>query len=1034
MFGRDLNGKPIPKGWKIKRQDIIDLKGEEFLDLLPGPENNGKRKIIGPVPWAEDGIDAEIIASNLGFSSADEMVTRMAEAIAPETAIEQSVAQELYRRHGNMLLDGSLEERVSEAVHSDLRGQVLERELTILNRQSGKKPVPRQVIRARAVQYIRGLEIRKNITGQFSRQEQAAARAVEKALAKGDVKAAARAKMQQIFNFYLTMESRKAKTATDKAIRNLRKYTRKKVRAAIGKAGSDYLEQIDGLLEQYELKNVSGRGIDRRAAVREWVAAKEADGQPIHAPQEILDNAERINWRELPVDFLLGVNDMVNSIAHAARFKNKLIAGKKERDMAVVRNELLDRIEETVAQKGAKWVLGKADRAFQFINDLKAKFTHVSSWLAQMDGAEHGPWAQRIGSPIRDAGAARHLRMKLEGEEFQAILRKYGDMKLNKKVYLPELGESITRGQIIAIALNMGNDGNMQALLDDKGRPRRLTDADYLAIVANLSPSDFAFVQDVWDYIGKFWPEIAALERRRTGVAPEKVEARPLMVFANDGTPVALRGGYYPLVYDGDFDASTGWAAMRPGRDAASLEEYAGFSGFGSRATTRRGHTEERKNSAGRSPLWSMDVIGRHVDQVVTDLTMYDALHDVRMLLRDPEIDRAIRSRMGPEIADNLDLWLRDIAVGQTAASDWASKLLSHLRTSMSIGTMGFKASTALVQLTGIMQSSTVVGNIEIAKAMAQYGRHPLDSIQSVREMSDFMRVRSDTVNRDVRDALASLEKNQVGDWAARTAFMPLVTMQMQVDMVTWIGAYNKAQAQGKSQTDAVDYADTIVEKTQGSGLLSSLSAIERGTVSNKVRLSEFVKTWTSFIFYFARKFSLAVEKTKNARILERDKGWGLRVAKLAADYLVLFWFETLVGDLLLQRGLFADDDDDDRSLWGFSLLLLWYGPDTLLAGIPGLRDLASATKGFDPGPASARSIANAATAIVNAKNAAGSLLGGDDEVKWNRLLRSMITAGNLNPWIHYPESQINVALRAMEKASKGEDVDLYDYFITPGH
>jgi hypothetical protein len=59
-------------------------------------------------------------------------------------------------------------------------------------------------------------------------------------------------------------------------------------------------------------------------------------------------------------------------------------------------------------------------------------------------------------------------------------------------------------------------------------------------------------VQGVWDQINSYWPEIAAKERRVTGVEPEKVEGDPFQTVTADGQTLQLPGGYYPIKYDTD--------------------------------------------------------------------------------------------------------------------------------------------------------------------------------------------------------------------------------------------------------------------------------------------------------------------------------------------------------------------------------------------------------------------------------------------------------------------------------------------------
>src|SRR5690606_34841082 len=118
--------------------------------------------------------------------------------------------------------------------------------------------------------------------------------------------------------------------------------------------------------------------------------------------------------------------------------------------------------------------------------------------------------------------------------------------------YVPEIGQAMSRAEILSLALNWGNAGNREAILDQRDTAgRRMLDAAQVgAILSRLDERDWKFVQDVWDHLDSYWPAIAAAERRRTGLAPEKVPPAPFSVRTADGREIVLRGGYFPLGYD----------------------------------------------------------------------------------------------------------------------------------------------------------------------------------------------------------------------------------------------------------------------------------------------------------------------------------------------------------------------------------------------------------------------------------------------------------------------------------------------------
>lgn len=108
-------------------------------------------------------------------------------------------------------------------------------------------------------------------------------------------------------------------------------------------------------------------------------------------------------------------------------------------------------------------------------------------------------------------------------------------------VNVPELGTKFTREQLLSVALNTGTESNRSKLLEGElWTPEALE-----AVLSRLSEEDWRRVQQVWDLLDTLWPKIAALEKKLTGVAPPRVEARSFTNQFGD-----FRGGYYPVVYD----------------------------------------------------------------------------------------------------------------------------------------------------------------------------------------------------------------------------------------------------------------------------------------------------------------------------------------------------------------------------------------------------------------------------------------------------------------------------------------------------
>jgi hypothetical protein len=441
------------------------------------------------------------------------------------------------------------------------------------------------------------------------------------------------------------------------------------------------------------------------------------------------------------------------------------------------------------------------------------------------------------------------------------------------------------------------------------------------------------------------------------------------------------------------------------------------------RAQTRHGHTEKRVEGVRRPVRIDLGVASQHLNQVVVDLEMSRAVNAAEKILHHSTTKAAIVKHMGVDTFDLMDLWVKDVAVGGVQAGDAFSKILSNLRTSVSVGAMGLKFSTSLIQISGFTHTMVELGPKYTLIGVTRLFRNlPWKVMQDVYEMSPFMESRATTFHRDVFDALKKLEGR--GNDIAKLMFWPIVKTQQMVDMPTWLGAYQKALDEGRSDKDAVQFADLMVEKSQGSGLMTSLSAIERGTISQNTRLSEAVKLWTAFYSYFNVKLNIAMRKTQATNFRSP-----VAVARLAADYAMLFWIEGLIGEMMLGRTPDFDDEDDPETA------LLWYNVKLFLqqiaASLPFARDVSGAIEGFSGAPGGARGLESLGGALSRFGNQVAGAIGGED-FDAIKASESALEAANVLSPVKLPVGQINTTLEAIRRDMEGEDVAPMDYLRRP--
>jgi hypothetical protein len=450
-------------------------------------------------------------------------------------------------------------------------------------------------------------------------------------------------------------------------------------------------------------------------------------------------------------------------------------------------------------------------------------------------------------------------------------------------------GVSLTRENILVMALNWGNEGNRQRLMDGglTTELKHLNQRQVESILDRLTKEEWDFVQGVWDMLELNRPAIAMQEVRLTGVEPKWVE--PASIVTKHGT---YAGGYYPAKYDGNF-------STRSNELEAITDLRQQMMGAGNRATTRKGYTQARANEVTGRPLkLAFSTLTQHVNEVAHRLAWQDWLIDTNRLLKRSEIDGAIRDHYGPAILGQIHETVRDIAMGDVAASTAIERGLNHIRTGATIAGLGWNVMTSFLQPLGLTQSIVRIGWAPVARGLKQFLAHPLRTIDEVESKSLFMKHRGATINREINDVLNRVRDDKMSRIEGSYFYM-IQAMQKVADMPTWLGEYEKQLAAGETEQRAISLADQSVIDAQGAGQLKDLSRVQRGSPA--------LKLFTNFYSYFNTTYNLAVE-----RGLATDYHNPLAVGKLAVDYLMLFTVPVILSTVM-KHALRGGDDDEEK-------------------------------------------------------------------------------------------------------------------------
>lgn len=881
----DVVPADVPRMY-LDRDAIVSLMGDGALLRIP--------RSVPPIYREKGGVHPDVLAEMFGFKSGHEMLTRMMSAAPLGRAIVEEVNVQMRQRFGDLMGDANARLREAEAaMANDDTGELLNVELEVLMRKGlvatklnkeAAQRAARRMIREKPVRDATRLRLYMNANAK-------AAQETERAIMKGDWPAAVQAKQRQLLNHYLTIEARQAQKDSEKAQQYLSKFTgRKRVKGI----AAEYLEQIEGLLERFDMRKSVGTGAARRRqSLREWIETQEAAGLVVSVPDALRDDAFRKPYRDMTVDDLMGLADSVRSIEHIGRTHDKLRLQFKAERFAAVRDEVLggiiagqDRQKENDLQNPSK-----GEQVLSGIKGIDAALLKMEQLITWMDGGDiNGPMRRHVWQRIANAEVRENdMRVTYTGKIFE-IMSKLDKKRLAEKITVAQVATTFERSEILALALNLGNEGNKGKLLASGNGKGPWTEADLAAITSHLDAAEWQAVQDMWDAINELWPEIEALQKRLSGVAPPKIEAIPVV------TPYGtLRGGYYPIIYD-----------PRRAADVADRADVAAgklFENTYLKPETQHGFTKERVKYE-RPLLLDLDRAASHIIAVIHDVSHREAIMDAHKLLTDPAIRAEIEARYGREVYQQFVPWLQSIA-NDNVKNDGLkgpNAALRGIRSRATMVGMGFRISTILTQVAGLSSAMEMVSPRFMAMGLAEFVRNPMAAWQRVNAASGEMRHRGKQMDRDIRDELRRLAGKTGGlDAARKFAFHGIGYMDKVVTVPTWLGAYAQHLKAYPGDVDgATAFADRAIRLSQGGGGAKDLAAIQRQ--------NEGTKLVTMFYSYFSAYYN-------------RQRTWG-RDAKRAiqrgdyADFPSLLARQVFmtIGPAVLSQLLVGQGPGDDET------------------------------------------------------------------------------------------------------------------------
>ena len=804
----------------------------------------------------EGGTDPEVIAMEYGYSSASEMFLDLATARDIDKVAQEKAKAEIDAELNKGIDPESVRLAADKAIRGKNRLELLGIEWLILAKK-GKQALKMASARARiqaaknsAQKHLDGLLWKDAIAfKRFIALERKAALAAERAILNKDMDTALAQKELQIINAALASESMARKTSADIMVKYLKNMAGRTRKQTFGIA-PDALEQIDTLLEKYEFKKISEEEMAIRKDLTQWIAEQQELGVPIDLPEDMQRQLKQKNFNSLTYSQIEGLYNTIKAIEKIG--KGMMLFKKAEEAQSY--DEAVDALKKSLEkQKVTRKHITSSDpnmrklEALHGIPDaINAQLEKAQATLLMLDGTKGiekpGAFTDILWRPFADAIDTKVILLKDYTDRIDnAIFKHYGRGQwskfLKRKVFIQELGYSLTGEQMFCVYMNLGTETNKVRLMEGK----KWSEQQVEAILSKLDKRALDLGQDIRDIIQTLFPMMKALNREVLGYEPKTEEAVPIVT--QYGT---YRGGYYPLVID--------YSKMVDINRTEEYEQGLSKSQPPFRAATRQGAYKARSAHANYQVRLDLGGLRKHLEQVTHDLAFRKAVIDANKILSNKELRVMIAERVGKVGLQVLDNWVRDVATPPATPTDRLSNILRHQRHAITAAIIMYKLSVLMLQSSGWFNSANILGK-KTARAMAMYYARPHTWVKDwkfVMDMSPFMVERNGLIETSMREFLLDKQFGQMSRMDKKIAMTLFNFSDGTITIPTWLEGYRIGIDLYKGDIDkAVGYADDIVRQTQGGSSIIDQSKLQRNQ-------SELTKAISMFTQYFNVVYNLA--------------------------------------------------------------------------------------------------------------------------------------------------------------------------------
>lgn len=852
----------------------------------------------------------------------------------PDIVLERQAA-ELATKEAFYSDESGLVLGVEQQIIEDAAAGILAKQRSTETKMKLAKARRQQAMNA-AVEMIDNMSIKDAVRVQkFIVAERNAAAKAAVAVRDGDMGTALTQKRLQALNHALVMESMKTRLAVDKAGRALKRAKNAKKETWVN---DDHLSQAGALFARMGIKLKGYNPANKKMTLEQYV----------NAMNKFLGNADIAEWLfDETVDIsnpTALTRNQYFDVVDAIKNIRALAKQEKGADLLETKKDFNEFKEETLLH------LQKLKTAEKLVPGENAKVNLIEKGIAQgltsdsiyeiLDKGKQGFFYNMLYLPLKHKLDLESVDLAYLANKFETASKRWKEAvgDVYAKVSYSELGTDIDgeplkidRTNLVKMLVYSGTQESFRRLCDTppiglENSPlwvrasetvsdeaaRQTTAENILRFLSNnLISHDVVMAQELINIAEYKWSEKAENERQTKGFTPKKQEATPRELVLADGNIVIFRGGYFPLVRD--IRGGSTPAGNTPFTETNEPQLKYGMH-------TNTGSMKARTVGAKYPVDLTLDAGIRENNASIHDLHFRKVIQGANRIFNDKDITGLMRAKLGTAtfkaLKEQIDVTARPEGMYNTSAAEsFIGDVADKLRGKVIPYMIGMSLKINTQNLANIALYGNTVegyGHIEALQDFITNGimlgcnspRAAREMWNTVQELSPMMAERFKGTDFTTRELMENNKLDGMTKKVLEWSNMSMAFTDGLTAMPIWYGAYTRQMNRGKTQQEAIDYADSIIRKTMGSTRATD--------VSSMVRTKGATKIFFMFQTFFNTQFNQWYVTFKRQELNFSDKEYK-KMAKEITSFVCGKWIAfTLFSLLLAGENPFVDDDDDD--------------------------------------------------------------------------------------------------------------------------